>query len=186
MIYEPDHEARTKEDTFSVIAGKPVAGSLLKAIALSTQLVEDISFDYAVSNAIDSDDGYLLRRWGVLVGERQGTLTADEFRRVIRARILALRSSGLIDNIVKVIDLLTNPVDKSYVTTPPAAFRISYKPTDPISDALVDRLVRLIDLARPAGVGADVIEEPKPGLTTFRLDDADAGLDSGLLSRKLT
>lgn len=185
MIYEPDHKARTFEDTFSKLKDQDVTGSLLRAVAKSTQLLEDISFDYAVSNSIDSDDGYLLRRWGLLVGERQGTLTTEEFRRVIRAKILALRSSGLIDNITQVVDLLTNPTDKSYATTPPAAFRISYKPTDPISDALANRIVRLVDLARPAGVGADVIEEPVAGVT-FRLDDADAGLDNGLLSRKLT
>ena len=183
MIFEPEHEDRAFEQLLGQFREQPNIRDLVRALCVGVQELEDVSYDYSVSTFLDLAKGYLLDRLGAFVGAQRLGATDDEFRRIIRARIAAQRSNGTIGEIGHVLALLTDPEVLHYSPAYPAGYRFFFVPSEgSLTDDEVRRAVRILELARPAGVDASYVEGASTD--TFRFDiDPGFGRRFGRLIR---
>lgn len=184
LVYEPEHLDRLREEIFWQFRGKDTIEDLLAALAEGVQLFDDLAYDYTVSTFIELAEGYLLNRIGYFVGAQRLGLGDEAFRRVIGARVAALRSNGTIGEIGHVLTLLAEPLAFAYTSAYPAGYRWYFVPGDTLSDTEISHFLRIMELTRPAGVEADYIEGVAGDVdATFRFDvDPGFGLR---FSRKL-
>lgn len=150
--YIPDHRERARADLLSQFRHKTRIEALIRALALGTQNLEDALLDFVVSLSVDFATDELLNRLGKLVGEQRLGLSDSEFRRIIRVRIAANRSSGTRDELISIFEQATDAAEVRYVDSFPAAFLlIAFVPEIP-SQILRDRINAIIEIAKPAGV----------------------------------
>jgi len=137
---------------------KPRIAAFARALGRAAQLLHDDLFDLLVSRDLDIGVGPVLDWFGAIVGEERGGLDDADYRRFIRARILANRSSGTTDEVIAVLQLSTSP--STVVVTPvyPAAFDATVTRDERLGDEVFGRVRRLVDDVRPAGVAARVVE----------------------------
>lgn len=81
---------------------------LLISMTGPAQDVEDAMFDLFVYRAADTAFGDQLDALGNLVGQERGGLSDDDYRRFIRARVMANRSRGNIEDMIRVMNLVIN------------------------------------------------------------------------------
>lgn len=154
-----------------------------KAVGAVFQALEDNAFSAIVDRHLTTATGVHLRRWGRLVGEQQLNLTASEFRRVIRAKILALRSKGDADTLVRVYAVLMN-TDDVFVTSYTKHLRLEARRELALSDAMASRVPKVMGTARKPGEGVTLVEA-LPGPLGFDENPNALGLGAGLLGRTL-
>lgn len=145
----------------------PTTLVILDAIATQLQLLEDIAFDYALSANVDAARDRLLERFGALVDEARGLLSDAEYRRIIRTKIAALR---LPSNPATLLELVGSLIDASayYYTEGHGFYQLAYDSTSTLASAAFRRrALRLLNLARPAGVETEVVAGTG---NLFRLD----------------
>ena len=132
--------------------------SLLEAMGEGVQLQEEQFFDLLVGRGLNLATGVSLEQWGAIVGEQRGGLNDEDYRRFIKARILANISEGTPDELLTVFALVTSPSQVRYFIHPPAGFRLQTIRNELLSDALVRRIVRLMVSIKPAGVAMVLTE----------------------------
>lgn len=140
--------------------------SLLAAMGEGVQLQEEQFFDLLVGRGLNLATGAALEQWGAIVGEARGGLTDDDYRRFIKARVLANTSDGTPDELLTIFALITSPSQVRYFIHPPAAFRLQTIRGELLSDDMVRRVVRMMRSVKPAGV-AMVLTEAVPGSILF-------------------
>lgn len=139
---------------------------------------------------LGSAAGSNLDQWGALIGQPRAGLTDEEYRRFISARPMANRSTGTIDELTAILATATGV---AYTQTHleeyfPASYSISaIVPTTPSASAL-SALGRLMEDARPMGIGDNVAVAVGDGVSTFYfgfLEDTRperSGMDVGALA----
>lgn len=172
LLYEDDHAQRAFEDTLVRLRKHPNIEDLVRALAIGVQLDEDIFLDYVTTQLLSVSTGYLLDRLGAFVGAQRLGATDDTFRKIIRARVAAQRSNGTIGEIGHVLDLLVDAGLIVYSTAYPAGYRYYFVPNEgQLTDDQIRRAVRVLELARPAGVDASFVEAAgADDSLTFRFD----------------
>ena len=132
--------------------------SLLEAMGEGVQLQEEQFFDLLVGRGLNLASGAPLEQWGAIVGEARGGLNDDDYRRFIKARILANLSDGTPDELLTIFALITSPSQVRYFIHPPAAFRLQAVRGELLADDMVRRIVRMMQSVKPAGVAMVLTE----------------------------
>lgn len=177
-----DHVERTLALLPSQHANAPILRALITAIAEAVQEVEDDAWACIVDRQLDTAEGAQLDQCGRVVGARRDGLDDADYLALIRTRILANRSNGQADVILRVVASLVGgallPPGVEYRVLPPAAYLLQFEVDAPLSANRLALIGRLVDEITPSGVSREVVYGEA---TAFRLDTTDAGLDDGLL-----
>ena len=177
LVYTPDHRARALSDLVSAYRGRPRIEALVEALAGGAEAAEDETFGLLLSHTLTAAQGALLDQWGALVGEARQGLDDEDYRRFIRARLLANRSQGTVPELVAVFSIITEPGAVRYHDHFPAGFRLTVYRPSPMSAQLRGRVRRMMYAIKPAGVGMTLAEG---SLDALQLSEANRGLGSPL------
>jgi hypothetical protein len=140
--------------------------ALLRAMGDEVQLLEDEVFDHYVSSPISVAEGVVLDRWGAIVNEARYGLSDSDYRRIIEAKLLALKAAGRREFIVRMVSLLVEEERVSY-SNYVAAYRINVDAgAAPLTATFERRILRLIALSTTAGIQSSVAVGP---VGVFRL-----------------
>lgn len=158
--------------------GLPLFVGLLGAITAVIQEVEDAY--WALFNAVllDTATGIWLEYLGAIVGEAREGAVDNDYRVFIRARILANKSSGTIDEVLTIIALFPglDPPDvfESADEYYPASMLIVLDPSLSFDVVVLNRMLRIVAKARPTGVRLMInsIVSPSAEADTFTFGDS--------------
>ncbi len=157
---------------------------LLRVLIAPMQDIET-ALQQLIARTVDNATGINLDVFGRIVGQPRGGLLDDDYRRLIRARIVANRSSGEIESLLAVAALVLNDDDAylhiKYVSNATLVLRVE----DVIVSADVAGLMmRMLRDAVAAGVRL-ILEwgESSPSMM-FRYDSGP-GYDTGHLASAL-
>ena len=137
--------------------------AMVKGLAVGTQALEDDLWSLT-DETIDTAMGAFLDEWGALVGEERGPLNDSDYRRFIKARIIANNSTGARDTLLEVLRVASNALQVIHHDQYPAHFTLTYRRESWLSSPVTDRLIRLMLDAKPAGVGLTLVEALTPPL----------------------
>jgi len=174
MDYIQDHKTRLQDRMPSRLRGRIIL-SLLKAIGDEVQLLEDETFDHYLSENINLAGGVMLDRWGLIVGEARYGLDDSDYRRILEARLLALKAAGRREVIVRVVGLLFEEEKITY-SNYHTHFRVNVDLGLVPSPAYERRVLRLVTFMAVVGISGTIAVGP-PGM--FRLSSS-AGFGSPL------
>lgn len=98
--------------------------NLLAGLVSQFQPIEEAFAQLLLERSVNNAVGAQLDAIGKIVGQPRSGLVDDDYRRFVRARIAANRSSGLVDDILRVIALVVfDPAAHlQYIPQHPAAF----------------------------------------------------------------
>lgn len=185
LDYEPAWEARVREMVPSQFRDLPRFDALWAAIGAEAQRLEDLAFGVLSGTLLDNARGHALDQWGDLVGESRGALTDDhDYRRFIRARILANRSQGRPGELAEILTLLLEPVEIRYVPLYPATFVYVVVRREYVAESIRRRILLLIADAFPAARTGYVVEA-LVGYFGFAEDEDARGFGGGPFARVL-
>lgn len=158
-----DHLTSMLENVPGDLRNKPGIEALLGAFAVSMNEVEQTFYDVSIERNLDLASGAALDILGNRVLEQRRDLGDPEYRRVIRAKILALKSDHTVDAILGVAEaLLGGSGYVTYLHTPPAAYQLTV--LSPLvtgaSDTFRTTFRRLIERATAPGVGVGLFAGP--------------------------
>ena len=174
---------RLRGRVYEQFKGKPAIDSIVQALARQADASEAMWQQLAAIWSIDDNVGEQLKRIGRLVGQLHAGESDATYRQYLRARILANRSRGLVNDLLAVVDAMVGGGSSARVTMSPTAtvvVRLLSPTLDPIAALVFASLLRA---ATEAGVG--VIGEYQPTTTAlaFAFDGGASGLgfaDAGL------
>lgn len=154
--------------------GKPRIASLLQAMVKRVQELEDAAWDVMNRYDVDNADTARLDVIGRVVGQPRLWGDDETYRWVIRAKIRANRSRGLVGDVIQVIQLATQVSTITKVESyAPAAMTVELGET--INTARQVALAFLLPKTRPAGVQLHLLRPP----TTHYLTWASARTGGG-------
>jgi hypothetical protein len=181
-----DHAARALALLPSQFAESTKLRALISAFADAAQDIEDDTWACIEDRMLDTAEGAQLDQYGRVLGQPRDGLSDDDFRALLGIRILANRSNGQADIILRVVaglldpERLTNGVE--YTRHGTAEYRVSWEADDATSADRLALIVKILDEITPAGVAYTAVEGKKPA---FRFDTENYGLDQGQLCRLL-
>ncbi len=159
----------------------PVITALVRALAAGTQQLEDIAWS-VLTSTLDVCSAHRLDQWGDLVGEARGGLTDAQYRGFIQARILANRSSGKLDEIIRVAQMITAPSTVVSRELAPKHLTIYIYRDSFLEPRMRGRCGRLLRAIHPAGTFLEIIEV-QAGYFGFAADPDALGFNVGGLAR---
>lgn len=179
-----DHADRIVAESLSQDRDKPRIVALLTAIGALFQYMEDICDDLIVERTLANAIGKQLDQYGMLVGEPRLGALDDDYRRFIRARILANNSESKPDDLIKIYAALVDELESEIKFTElyPAAYEITAIADASLPVEVVRRIGRVMESVRPIGVGAKVLFGVD---NAFILDKEGHGLELGKLGQVL-
>jgi hypothetical protein len=182
LVYEPDHKGKAEAALLYQFRTKPRIVALVRALAAGVQLLEDTIFDVIIGTQLDMATGVNLDRWGDMVGEARDGLTDFQYRPFIRGRILANRSTGKTDDLIRVFQEITAPSSVEQYNLYPAAF-VLYAYRNEYSPEIVRNRIRKMMLEiKPAGIEME-LTEVAGGYFGFQEDPVALGFDFGVFAR---
>lgn len=176
-LYVSDFAERGKTRALSGLDETAVA--FVQAAGAALQIAEDDIFDLLSGIHIDDASGAMLDRWGTVVGEPRLGLIDTAYRGFIKAKIRALFASSRRSEISAVIDTVFESTFTTY-SNHLAHFRINTETADTKDLAFERRVLRLLEVMRPAGIDASLVNGP---VGSFRLSVAGQGFGSPLAER---
>lgn len=155
------------------------------------QEAEDNIYDLVISRMLDNANDAQLDQWGAVIGELREGEADSAYRNIIKARIRANSSNGNIEDLLIILEFLTlsSGLVQSYTRLNeqfPARISMSFITFYPLSDSTRNRIKRMIELARPAGVSLFGIVECRSGYFGFDKDDDAVGFDYGVFGSLIT
>lgn len=161
--------------------------AIITAFATVAQDIDDDTWACIEDRMLDTAEGAQLDQYGRVLGQPRDGLGDEDYRALLGIRILANRSNGQADVILRVVagllgaDRLTaNGVE--YTQHGTAEYRVSWEAEDATGADRLALVEKILDEITPAGVAVTAIEGKKPA---FRFDTTDYGLDLGQLCRLL-
>jgi hypothetical protein len=182
VVYTPNHRAVAVSRLLAQYQDKPRIVSAIRALAAGAQALEDDLFGLLVSTTFTAATNNDLDQWGALVGEVRGGLNDADYRRMIGARILANRSHGTRDELIRILQITTEPSIVTYTDIYPACFQLIIRRETYMSDTHALRVGRLMRAIKPGGVGM-LLFEAADGYFGYDPDPEASPLDVGLFSR---
>jgi len=155
-------------DTLSVFQNKPNARAIRGGFAQLVQEANESTLDIVQAMRLDSLVGWGLERWAAIVDELRGSLTEEEWTRVVRGKIAAVVSQGDGTSLAEVV-VAAFPDNVSYTIDEyqPATIIITVTTNGGISPQLAPRFKRLLRLAKTAGVRLEAGQAPPVPFTFF-------------------
>lgn len=177
-----DHAARLKADILGQFHGDPVALAICDVVGDELQRLENLLYDVAVKSRLGSDaEGAILDRLGKIVRALRLSLDDERYLKLIKVAIASSDSDGGVDDVLWIINQLTDE-NVRYYQKKPRAGRLEYTSTDPVTGEFQDEAVRLIEKAAPAGVNVEICEGI-PDLV--RQYDTGPGYGTGAYGRRV-
>jgi hypothetical protein len=183
LVYQGDLAGLAESRLLSQDADKPRIVAFVRALGAGAQLLEDIAFS-VLTSTLDICSDHRLDQWGDLVGEPRGGLDDTQYRVFIKARILANRSAGHLDEIIRVAQLVTAPSVVTSEELAPKHVTLWIARDNEMDRRLRGRVVRLLRSIKPAGTFLEMTEV-LPGYFGFDGDTNALGFNQGELSRLL-
>jgi len=131
---------------------------LMTAIGCGLQRQEDDQWAVHVDTLLDVADGDALDQWGQLVNLERVTLDDPTYRQMIRGAIPANLSTGTLDEMIRIYQLLTAPSDIQSYYHPPAGVRLTAYRSRAMAADRVRAIKRIMARVRPGGVGLTLAE----------------------------
>lgn len=184
LVYIPDHQARAVAELLAQYADDPTWCAIARALGASTQCLEDQLFQLIVDRYLFSSKGAQLDQWGEVIGSQRQGLGDNDYRRVLNARILANRSGGTVNELIRIYGILTAPSVVRYTPDYPAAYFLTAERGAPLSATMRRAIGRIMADANTGGVGYNLFES-LPGSFVF---DGPPGLgyDEGTFIGEIT
>lgn len=153
---------------------------VLTAVVSPLQDIEN-TLQALLLRTIDDATGDALTVIGRVVGEFRFTADDELYRRAVRARVATNRSSGTIEDMIKVVTLLLN--DAGFALTVRndgnATMVVQIDGLPMPSSSVFDLLMRFVHDVQAGGVRT-IVEAPlSPPSTCFKWDTPGRGWDSG-------
>lgn len=171
-------------DSLTQDRDRPRIAALLKSIGELCQYLEDIADSLIVERTLGQAIGKQLDQYGGIVGEPRLGATDDDYRRFIKARILANNSESKPDDLINVLALLMDVLAEEIKLNElyPAAYELQVIVDAAPTLEVLRRIGRVMESIRPIGVGAKVLLGVN---NAFILDKAGHGLELGKLGMVL-
>lgn len=194
-----DHVARALAILPSQFADATKLRALLTALTAQVQLLDDDAWACIEDRMLDTAEGAQLDQYGKVLGQPRDGLADDDYRALLGIRILANRSNGQADAILRVVAGLLGSDRLSdggqgvfYRTLPPGAYElwwVSDDAADPL-DTGADRLAlirKILDEITPSGVSWSATDASSSAFqfTNLAGDGPVLGLDEGGLGRRV-
>lgn len=179
-----DHQDRIVEALPWPLGASERVEAWAQAVGRQVQDVEDATWALVHETSLDLARGVQLERWGERLGEPQGSLTVEEWRWLLKGKLVLRRSGGQVDDVTRALRIATGNQGPVYLYAfPPAKVGIQYFADPELSAAHRIRVRQWVALSLPAGIGLEhIIEMPISGFGLDSDDDALLeGLDDGLL-----
>lgn len=185
IAYQADYVGRLQGRLLRQWRDAPRLQAAAGSIGDAAQQMESFLFAILTGSTLESAAAHRLDQWGDLVGQARGALKDDDYRRFIRARILANRCTGKWDEILRIVEIVTEPVAIRSRDVFPCCIEIVV-----LRQVLMERLIwsKVRDLLRdirPAGVSMVVTEVAGPFLGFLAHPWAPVPLGSGIISRAI-
>lgn len=181
IAYNPDLTQRALDNLLHQYK-QPRMIAFISALAEGAQVLEDQSFDLLTGSSLEYATGVTLNKWGELVGEGRDGLSDTDYRRFIKARILANKSSGKVEELLTIFGLITAPSRVTYSDIYPACFSMYAFREDYMQEATRNKVRHLMDDIKPAGIAMEIIEVPV-GYLGFAADPSALGYSVGRFAR---
>lgn len=179
IVEKSTHVEDAQGNLISQFKEKPNFKALVKALVQEVREIEAAAFQ-VLNGTLDvaNVSGVNIDVLGELVGAERGGRTDAEYLVLIRATILLNISSGTIEEILAIINAMTNNTNVFQITEYfPAYFEVFAE--EPLDAGVGQEIGNLVARAKPVGVGGQFqYFETEPA---FLLDTAGQGLDNGLL-----
>lgn len=162
--------------------GKPTLEAFVRALGHGLQMLEDRIAERHLSLSLEVASGSDLDLFGDIVGERRDGLADADYRRFIAARLLANKSQGTYDELVRIAQLATGGLAYAFPFNTAPAYRHYIAVGAPLSDQVLGRVRQLLTAVKPAGVMGLLVV-----IVTGDLGDPNTDLDvaSGQLGAAL-
>lgn len=119
------HVQRALERLITKFKDKPVVVGFVTALAQEVQELEDAVYDVWLNRTLDTATGDSLDMWGALLGRARGLLEDDDYRIRLKVKVLLLRASGTIPELMQAFMLLApSPREVSLIARWNAAFEL--------------------------------------------------------------
>lgn len=155
---------------------------ILDSVLTPLQDVENALMQCLTERSVDNATGINLDVIGKLVGESRHGLEDDDYRRCVRARIAANRSSGTVEDMLKVARLIINDTAAHYKLRNHGNAQQQLTIHDvATSDDLAALLMRFVNDTHAAGVRT-VVEYGTADPATWAHFDTGLDFDTGVFT----
>ncbi len=175
LAFKNDHVTQGLSLLIQQFKGKPRIEAFLTTFLDQIQELEEAFIDLWLIKLLSLASGVHLADIGNLVGQPNSAgLDDDDYRQLVRARILANRSNGDPDTLIAIVRLVF-PTGGSveFTRLPDASFILELSAEDGTDDYPMAELARIINRARAGGVHGLFQWSPAPPENTFTLADGN-------------
>lgn len=181
-----DHVERGTSSLSAGFRGDFGAIGYITPLLEEIQAVEDFLYGILQLTRIENATGYWLDRLGRIVGQERLGLTDSEYRRLIEARIIANRSSGLVDELIAIARAATGATTIDWIYKPTSTQVLQYHVSTPLSVVVRDELFDMLESAIPAAGTIYIYECVEGNNVGFAQAAGATGFNRGQFSRLLT
>lgn len=169
--------------------------AFVKGLAAMDTILHESLFDLVTSGSLEGASGWLLDRWGVLVGEPRAGLLDRDYRRFIKAAVILNTSFGSLDEHTALWSALMGAdIGEAKVEVvemyPHGVSFYAYR-NDLLPTEVARRAARMMRRSKPPGVAFRLVEARNRryfGFSTHTASHAHAppiGYDRGAFARAL-
>jgi hypothetical protein len=158
--------------------GKTGIENILRSLLEESVTVEEQLTLLRDNRSVDTATGIVLDLLGGLVGELRAGATDDDYRRLVRARIAINRSSGVVENVLRVVRLVLDDDTATVkaVNVGGAEARIEIRGAA-VPLALADQIGESAREAAGAGIQLQIISSAAAPAATLRFDTPSTTFD---------
>jgi hypothetical protein len=169
------HVAEGLSELARQFASKPRIEALLRSLLVKVQEVEGDTWDLYALAIADSSDAALDQLGRVLGQARPASATDTVYRKVLRAVVLTLHSSGTGDELLRVMRELVGSYSFTMTLAYPAS--LVFRPDD-AGDVPASVALEVLRRGASAGVRLQVVEVPSVGRFTFSSSSEESDTSS--------
>ena len=158
---------------------KEVLVGFITSLLGEAQVCEDVIYDLIELRMLGTAFGVQLDAYGKLVDENRGGLSDDDYRDVLRVKILSNLSNGQTETLISIVSRLTGSDDVRVLDIYPAGIEVCFTRDPPLSASQRNRLVRMVRRSKSAGVRLDGIVEGRVGYFGFAANPNALGFGQG-------
>lgn len=182
LQYIPDHIEQALGNLESQFARAPNIRAVVRATVARVQELEDAAWSTLVERYLASASGAALEQYGKIVGVGRGGLSDAAYRQMIGARILGNLSSGSIDRLLDIYQILQGGRPVSVAEVYPNALIFSAEQPSPTTAEERRRTRDWMHQVKKAGVALTLIEAASVGSFGFLGAADNLGFNEGTLS----
>jgi hypothetical protein len=176
IVQKTTHVVEALDNYVDKFKGKPILDALTTALVNRVQDLENIGFELYEDRWLDNAVGTQLDGFGSIVGETRQGRTDNDYRKGIRARTLLNLCQGTPEDIIELLNAVSDGKDIELTEYFPAALTTFVLGATTTLDAIL--LNSALQSGKPAGVLAHLIYGESPVDDLFQFD-LGPGFDQG-------